>query len=80
MAGTATRPLSRSDSSLVKAAWYDTSNDYLVINLQGTNYYYCAFPSSSWSGLKSADSMGSCYLDRIKGNYDCRYEGLVPGY
>ncbi len=72
--------LDRSDSSLVKAAWYDTSNDYLVINLQGTNYHYCAFPGSAWNEFISADSMGSHYRDRIKGDYDCRYVGVVPGY
>ncbi len=72
--------LDRSDSSLIKAAWYDTSNDYLVINLNGTNYHYCAFPGSAWSELISADSMGSHFRDRIKGNYDCRHVGVVPGY
>jgi len=70
--------LGRNDSSLVIDAWYDASNDYMVISLTGTNYHYCAFPTSAWDDLRSASSMRSHYHDHIKGNYDCRYVGTVP--
>ena len=65
-------PLGRSDSSVVEGAWFDSENEYLVINLQGTVYHYCGIGSSTWSSLKSAESMGSYFQDSIKGNFDCR--------
>jgi hypothetical protein len=68
----------RADSSLVFDAWYDAGNDYMVINLAGTNYHYCAFPGSAWEDLRTASSMGTHYHSFIKGNYDCRYLGTVP--
>lgn len=64
--------LGRSDSSVVGGAWFDSGNEYLVINLQGTIYHYCGIGSSIWNSLKSAESMGSYFQDYIKGNYDCR--------
>ena len=64
--------LGRTDSSVVNGAWFDSGNQYLVINLQGTVYHYCGIGSSIWNSLKSADSMGSYFGDYIKGNFDCR--------
>ena len=64
--------LGRSDSSVVEGAWFDSENEYLVINLQETVYHYCGIGSSTWSSLKSAESMGSYYQNYIKGNFDCR--------
>ena len=64
--------LGRTDSSVVNGAWFDSGNQYLVINLQGTVYHYCGIGSSIWNSLKSADSMGSYYRDYISGNFDCR--------
>ena len=72
-------PLGRADSSLVTAAWYDDGNDYLLINLQGTNNHYCGFPGSAWRALTEAPSMGRYYTSRIKGSYDCLF-GYVPSY
>ena len=71
--------LGRSDSSVVEGAWFDSENEYLVINLQGTVYHYCGIGSSTWSSLKSAESMGSYFQDSIKGNFDCRVFP-VPAY
>ena len=64
--------LDRSDSSVVNDAWFDESNQYLVINLQGTAYHYCGLPNAIWNALKAAESMGSYFQDQIKGNFDCR--------
>ena len=71
--------LGRADSTLVYAAWYDDGNNYMVINLTGTNYHYCGFPRSSWIALQTAGSMGSHYRSNIKGRYDCRVH-FVPTY
>lgn len=69
--------LGRSDST-VRDAWYSGIDQYMVINLTGTNYHYCAFPTTAWRALRSASSMESYYYDAIRGNYDCRYVGSVP--
>ena len=71
--------LGRDDSSLVYAAWYDEGNDYLVINLKGTNYHYCGLPRTEWIALQEAASMGRHYNSAIKGRYDCR-DNPVPEY
>lgn len=70
--------LGRTDSSVVLDAWYSATDQYMVINLNGTNYHYCAFPSSAWRSLRTASSMGAHYHDSIRGNYDCRYVGSIP--
>ena len=64
--------LDRSDSSVVGGAWFDSENQYLIINLQGTVYHYCGLADSVWSSLKSAPSMGTYFQDYIKGSFDCR--------
>ena len=70
--------LDKSDST-VKGAWYDRSNEYLVIKLSGTYYHYCGMPSSAWSGFRSASSLYGYYQDDIKGQFDCRVNP-VPSY
>jgi len=64
--------LDRSDSSVVGGAWFDSENQYLIINLQGTVYHYCGLDDSVWSSLKSAPSMGTYFQGYIKGSFDCR--------
>lgn len=71
-------PLNKSDST-VKGAWYDDSNEYMVIKLGSTYYHYCGMPSSAWSGLKAASSPYEYYQDSVKGNFDCRVNP-VPTY
>ena len=71
--------LERSDSSMVLEAWFDSNNQYLVINLVGTNYHYCSLPNVIWDSLKAADSMGTYFQSSIKGGYDCRIHP-VPIY
>lgn len=70
--------LDKSDST-VKGAWYDNSNEYMVINLSGTYYHYCGMSSSTWSSFKIAPSLYRYYQDDIKGYFDCR-ENPVPRY
>lgn len=71
-------PLNKSDST-VKGAWYDSSNEYMVIKLGSTYYHYCGMPSSVWGGLKAASSPYEYYQDDVKGNFDCRVNP-VPSY
>ncbi len=71
-------PLDKSDST-VKGAWYDSSNEYMVIKLSGTYYHYCGMPSNMWSGLKDSSSPYEYYQDSVKGSFDCRLNP-VPTY
>ena len=71
-------PLNKSDST-VKGAWYDSSNQYMVIKLGSTYYHYCGMPSSAWHDFSSASSLYSVYQDDIKGKFDCRVNP-VPRY
>ena len=66
-------------SSLVDAAFYDASNEYMIVSLDGTAYHYCDMPQSTWTQFTAASSLGSFYRDSIKGSYDCR-TGVVPQY
>jgi len=71
--------LDTSKSSNVRGAWYDDANQYMVINLGGTNYHYCGLPTNIWNNFQVADSFGTHYHAYIKGNYDCRVN-YVPSY
>ena len=71
-------PLDKSDST-VKGAWYDSSNEYMVIKLGAVYYHYCSMPSGVWSSFKTTSSLYGYYQDSIKGNFDCR-ENPVPNY
>lgn len=68
-----------SNSSFVGGAWYDQSQEYMIIKLQDTYYHYCDLPQSEWNSFKKADSFGSFYNSQIKGNYSCQYKE-VPSY
>ena len=66
--------LDTSESSWIEGAWYDSSNQYLVINLSGTYYQYCDVPQDIWDQFKDYDthgSYGSEYNKILKGNYAC---------
>lgn len=71
--------LNTSKSSFIKGAWYDKSNGYLIMNINGKYYHYCETPKSIWTELGKASSFGSYYNANVKGNYDCR-EHNVPSY
>jgi hypothetical protein len=76
------RPFSCSDtarSSFVKRVCYDKANNYMLINLSGTYYHYCAIDDGTVSALLAAVSMGRFYNKNIKGQFDCRVH-QVPGY
>lgn len=70
--------LNRSESSL-GGAWYDSSEQYMVMKLSSTYYHYCGVPVDTWTGLKHASSLYSYYNSSVKGNYDCRINH-VPSY
>ena len=67
-----------SSGSTVRGAWYDSSQEYMIINLNDTYYQYCGVPASTWDWLKSVDS-DAYYQTDIRGNFDCRVNH-VPDY
>ena len=71
--------LDTSKSSFVRGAWYDSGNNYIIINLNGTYYHYCGIPLRVWSAFSNASSFGSFYNVNIKGNFDCRVY-FMPEY
>lgn len=67
------------ESSLVKRLCYDEARSYLVVNLDGTYYQYCAVDPATVEEWRSAPSLGRFYNANIKGGgFDCRDHG-VPG-
>jgi hypothetical protein len=66
-------------SSVIFNSWYDRKNNYLIINVNGTNYHYCGFGSHEWKSFKNASSLGRFYIQNIKGRFDCRLSP-VPSY
>ncbi len=61
--------------TVVRIAYYDIENQYMIIKLNYTYYNYCGMPLSVWSSFKSTNTFESYYKDFIKGKYDCR---LIP--
>src|SRR3989442_15275819 len=59
-------------SSFIRRVCYDRSNQYMLINLNGTYYHYCEIDNSTVVSLLAADSMGRFYNANIKGQFDCR--------
>lgn len=71
--------LDTSKSSLVRGAWYDAENEYMIINLGGTNYHYCGLDEETWKTFTASASFGTAYNAYIKGRFDCRINP-VPVY
>ena len=59
-------------SSFIKRVCYDKPHLYMLINLNGIYYHYCAIDAATVASLMSADSMGRSYNAAIKGRFDCR--------
>jgi hypothetical protein len=59
-------------SSLIYDSWFDETSNYLILNVEGTNYQYCGFTPSEWNNFKKAESLGGHYVKNIKGRFDCR--------
>jgi len=72
--------LSSQLGSSVRDAWYDPAAQYMIIDLGGTAYHYCAFPSGQWADLNRSSDRYRHYEINIRGKYDCRYVGTVPDY
>ncbi len=64
----------------LKAAWWDAISSYLVVDLNGTLYHYCAFNADDVDGLVGATSGGDYYQAHVRGSHDCRVVGTVPVY
>lgn len=71
--------LDTSKSSWINGAWYDSVEDYMIIDLSGTKYQYCGLQDNIWNRFKNASSFGTDYNSYIKGSYDCRVNN-VPEY
>lgn len=66
-------------SSLVQHIFYDSGNEYLLVDLNGTYYHYCGIGSGVVASWVSAPSLGSFYSSNVKGRFDCRINP-VPSY
>ena len=63
--------LNTEKSSFVEGAWYNSSNNHLILKLNETYYEYCNVSNSVWESLKLADSFGSYYNSKIKNRFYC---------
>lgn len=67
----------------VREAWFDSKNDYMIINLSGTAYHYCGVSDYRWSlfTIAPTPSADGHYDTWIKGSLtlDCR-QHQVPSY
>jgi len=64
-------------SSLVKRLCYDEARSYLVVDLDGTYYHYCAVDRATVEMWRSGPSLGRFYNANIKGGtFDCRDHGV----
>jgi hypothetical protein len=64
-------------SSLVQRLCYDEARSYLVVDLNGTYYHYCAVDPATVEAWRSAPSLGRFYNANIKGGaFDCRNHGV----
>lgn len=59
-------------SSLVKRAFYDAANDYLLVKIERTFLHYCGIPQETIDDWLAAPSPGDFYRSTIEGNYDCQ--------
>ena len=59
-------------SSLVKRLCYDRDQQYVVANLNGTYYHYCAMPPRVVEDWRTSESMGRFFNQQVKGRFDCR--------
>jgi hypothetical protein len=65
-------------SSFVRTVCYDAAKSYLIINLNGVWYHYCAVDGTSARDLVSATSVGRYYNEHFRshgaahGPFDCR--------
>ena len=63
-------------SSVVQGIYYKQSENYLIVNLNGTYYHYCRIPANVVSSWINASSLGRYYHSNIRGNFDCRMGGI----
>lgn len=73
-----------SRSSFIKRVCFDSAQSYLIINLGGTYYHYCAVDRVTVDALLAAPSMGKFYNAEMKGTgsdgpFDCRTHP-IPKY
>ena len=67
-------------SSFVTRICYDKQNQYLIVLLRNTYYYYCEIDPNSVAAWIFAPSLGRHYNNNIKGGpFDCRGK-YVPEY
>lgn len=72
-------------SSFVREICFDPAKFYMLINLNGTWYHYCAVDRSSFVALIHASSVGAYYNKNFRGRgpvhgpFDCR-DHPVPTY
>ena len=72
--------LARTDGDVLRRAWYDAPARYLVVDLGGALYHYCACAPRDWDSLEQSADLDDHYTNAIKGRFDCRTVGIVPDY
>lgn len=68
-----------SKSSFIEKAYYDKSNQYLILNLSWTYYHWCEVPEYIRKEFKKSDSLWKYYNKYIKWDNDCRL-WYIPQY
>lgn len=63
-------PLPR--SSFIRRVCYDTPKRYMILDLNGTHYEFCAVGPSDVADLIGASSAGRHFNTTIKGRFNCR--------
>lgn len=73
-------------SSFIRGVCYDEARSFMVINLKGTWYPYCAVDKTTVHSLLTSESAGSFYNEQIRskpngarGPFDCR-DHSMPKY
>ena len=61
------------ESTCFSRIGYNHDFKILVVTFRdsGSTYRYLDVPQSVWDNLRTAESKGGYYNDKIKGNYDC---------
>ena len=61
------------NSSCFSQIGYSAAFETLVVTFRdsGSRYCYTSFTAKDWAAFQAADSLGSYYNTKIKGNYPC---------
>ncbi len=67
------------DSPLIERICYQTTTNYLLLNLAGTYVHYCRIAPGIVNGLRQNPEKERYFNQFIKARYDCRAGGVPVG-